>query len=147
MHISHIPDWRYLNLPKPCFIGDIGTLECCPGEAGCYLVWLLLTEDTTIQRPGRLDLSAGCYVYAGSARGPGGLRARLSRHLRKEKSIRWHVDQLTTEADQAIAWAWHEGSECELVTKLSQSNAFDFPARHFGSSDCKHCPSHLLKLN
>jgi Uri superfamily endonuclease len=40
-------------------------------------------------------LPAGRYLYCGSDKGPGGLKARLSRHFRHGKSVRWHVDQLT----------------------------------------------------
>ena len=40
----------------------------------------------------RASLTEGTHVYVGSARGPGGLRARISRHLRREKKERWHVN-------------------------------------------------------
>ena len=43
-------------------------------------------------------LAPGCYVYAGSARGPGGIRARVRRHLRPDKTPHWHIDQVTAYA-------------------------------------------------
>ena len=46
-------------------------------------------------RFGKLTLAAGQYAYVGSAHGPGGLRARVGRHLRAEKPLHWHIDYLT----------------------------------------------------
>ena len=43
-------------------------------------------------------LDAGTYVYAGSAFGPGGIRARVSRHLRTGKKPHWHIDHLSARA-------------------------------------------------
>jgi Uri superfamily endonuclease len=33
-----------------------------------------------------IDLPAGRYLYCGSAKGPGGLKARLSRHFRRGRA-------------------------------------------------------------
>jgi Uri superfamily endonuclease len=49
----------------------------------------------TIGRKPRTELSAGRYFYCGSAKGPGGLRGRLARHMRRGKPVHWHIDQLT----------------------------------------------------
>jgi Uri superfamily endonuclease len=53
--------------------------------------------DTVAMQSGRssIILPAGRYLYCGSAKGPGGLKARLSRHMRRGKSVRWHIDRLT----------------------------------------------------
>ena len=40
---------------------------------------------TEIGRWGRLTIRPGYYVYVGSALGPGGVRARVSRHCRETK--------------------------------------------------------------
>jgi Uri superfamily endonuclease len=42
-----------------------------------------------------VSLVPGRYIYAGSAYGPGGLKARVSRHMRRAKRSQWHIDQLT----------------------------------------------------
>lgn len=86
-------------------------------------------------------LSAGIYLYCGSANGPGGLRARLARHMKRRKSVRWHVDQLTTCGEVLGAWVAPGGNECELVERFSRLKT---PIPGFGSSDCAHCRSHLL---
>jgi len=42
-----------------------------------------------------MELKPGLYAYVGSAFGPGGLRARISRHWRREKRRHWHIDWIT----------------------------------------------------
>ena len=46
----------------------------------------------TVGRLGTFELPAGVYVYTGSARR--GFEARLARHARVEKRLRWHIDCL-----------------------------------------------------
>jgi sugar fermentation stimulation protein A len=41
---------------------------------------------------GEFRFGEGWYVYAGSAMG--GLQARIRRHFRTEKKLRWHIDYL-----------------------------------------------------
>ncbi|MHA1114017.1 MAG: DUF123 domain-containing protein, partial [Alphaproteobacteria bacterium] len=83
-------------------------------------------------------------VYAGSAYCPGGLRARLVRHFRRDKTRRWHVDELTAVAAEMAAFAVSGGKECDLRTRLAARPGFSVPLLGFGSSDCRRCPSHLL---
>jgi Uri superfamily endonuclease len=86
-------------------------------------------------------LQAGRYLYCGSAKGSGGIRARLSRHMRPGKVIHWHVDLLTAAGRVTGAWIFPRCDECELVRALSCLPA---PIRGFGSTDCPKCWSHLL---
>ena len=79
------------------------------------------------------------------AYGPGGLRARISRHLSKEKPIHWHVDQLTSQAETR-AIALPGANECDLVSALLETGKFTTPLRGFGSTDCRNCESHLLVI-
>lgn len=53
-------------------------------EPGTYALLLKLDkqERITVGKLGTFDLPAGYYLYVGSALGPGGLRARLTRHRR-----------------------------------------------------------------
>jgi len=91
-------------------------------------------------------LPGGCYVYAGSARGPGGIRARAGRHLRRGKRLRWHIDRLTETTAARWALAVPGGRECDLVQALLARPAYEVALAGFGSSDCRRCPTHLLAL-
>ncbi|MEE8332606.1 MAG: DUF123 domain-containing protein, partial [Alphaproteobacteria bacterium] len=68
-----------------------------PAVPGAYALLILLKRRFAgnIGALGRVDLPPGAYLYLGSARGPGGLRARLARHARRGKRLHWHVDRLT----------------------------------------------------
>ena len=94
----------------------------------------------------RIHLPPGRYAYVGSAKGPGGIRARVRRHLKQDKKRHWHVDHLTAGArvDEVIA---HPGAEeCDLVDRLLAKRGATSPVAGFGSSDCKRCASHLVAL-
>ncbi len=92
-------------------------------------------------------LPPGTYVYTGSARGPGGIRARVRRHFHQDKAIRWHVDYLTVGADRLLAWPLPGGKECSIVETLCQLPGITIPSPGFGSSDCRTCPAHLLAVD
>ncbi len=114
-----------------------------PAAAGAYILLVELAEETAVRLPRRAPviLAAGCYLYCGSARGPGGIRARVARHMRRDKSVRWHIDQLTAAGIVRGAWTFPGGDECALVAGLA---ALPVPIPGFGSSDCPTCRSHLL---
>ena len=65
---------------------------------GSYALVIRLnrTEQLTVGRLGEFDFPAGCYLYFGSALN--GLESRVSRHLRRDKKLHWHVDYLTVVA-------------------------------------------------
>jgi sugar fermentation stimulation protein A len=89
---------------------------------------------------GVLEFSQGFYAYCGSAMG--GLAARINRHLRRKKKVRWHVDYLLEKGriTKVLYAETNERLECQLADGLS--NVFNaYPG--FGSSDCR-CPSHLF---
>lgn len=89
---------------------------------------------------GVLEFPRGFYAYCGSAMG--GLGARINRHLRKEKKVRWHVDYLLEKGriTKVLYAETNERLECQLANGLN--NVFNaYPG--FGSSDCR-CPSHLF---
>lgn len=114
-----------------------------PVLAGAYILLLELTASLAVCLPRRPEacLCAGRYLYCGSARGHGGIRARVGRHMRADKPTRWHIDQLTRAGTVLGAWAFPDGRECALVAALS---ALPVPIVGFGSSDCRRCPSHLF---
>jgi len=119
-----------------------------PPTKGAYaLVFALNTALDCLHKGAEIRLSSGIYVYAGSAYGPGGLRARLRRHFRQDKRIHWHVDALTSvAADRMVALAIVGGRECAIIGRLMRSGDFHAPVSGFGSSDCAQCAAHLLAL-
>lgn len=139
-----MPDWAAL-LPGAVAVSP-ESIEEAPGEGGAYLLLIHLANpvDVAIGKV-RGRLPAGWYAYAGSARGPGGLRARLRRHFRREKSLHWHVDRLTIVGDRLAAMAVPGGSECALAGRLGEAGLAAPALAGFGSSDCATCPAHLLR--
>jgi Uri superfamily endonuclease len=122
--------------------GEIGN------RTGAYLLTLRLPHAVGPEAPRPLShshsIEPGCYVYAGSAYGPGGLAARLRRHLRPSKAVHWHIDRLTMHADGMAALAVPDGRECKLVEALLRTRRFGIAIPGFGSTDCRNCESHLL---
>ncbi len=94
----------------------------------------------------RAVLPAGRYAYCGSAYGPGGLKARIGRHLRQDKAHRWHVDHLTGAGRIVAFHAVLGGRECGLIDRRLEAPGASVPVPGFGSSDCRRCPAHLVAL-
>jgi Uri superfamily endonuclease len=111
---------------------------------GAYAMAIELADAVAVMLSGRspIVLPAGRYLYCGSANGPGGLKARLLRHMRRGKSVRWHVDQLTERGLVIGGRIFPRGDECRLVQMCSH---LPMPIVGFGSSDCATCRSHLLQ--
>ena len=126
-------------------------LDVLPARPGTYALVFHVREEQVIQvgRLGALRLTPGYYVYVGSARGPGGLAARVRRHLRTDKRSHWHIDYLTARVPPSrIVFSTHpEDGECLWVTRLLGEDRTYVPIRGFGNGDCHHgCPAHLLKV-
>ena len=99
----------------------------------------------TVGRLGAITLSPGTYVYVGSAFGPGGLAARVGRHCRRRKPLRWHIDYvrehmapLRVACDTSGEKLEHRWAHCLAA------QAREIP--DFGSSDCA-CPSHFFQCD
>ncbi|MBN2065180.1 MAG: GIY-YIG nuclease family protein [Candidatus Thermoplasmatota archaeon] len=92
-----------------------------------------------IGKLGKIPFPAGYYAYIGSARN--GLESRLARHLKKEKTLHWHIDYFLQKAGiETIVYCETERDmECNIASQLSQQLK---PVPHFGCSDCR-CISHL----
>jgi histidyl-tRNA synthetase len=115
-----------------------------PAMPGAYVLLVRLAAPLRVAAGRRKALlEPGLYLYCGSARGPGGLRARLARHLRREKRPHWHIDQITLAGAVEGAWVEEGGDECALNEALSHLPA---PLEGFGGSDCRRCPAHLRRL-
>jgi len=117
--------------------------DAAPVAPGAYILQIDLAQPLLVRMAGDFcaELLAGRYLYCGSANGPGGLRSRLARHMRRGKSMHWHIDQLTERGAVIGAWIVRNGRECDLVAMLAPLEA---PIPGFGSSDCARCRSHLL---
>jgi Uri superfamily endonuclease len=128
--------------------GMLTDSEMLPAVPGAYALLIDLPRDLTPRLPrlGTLQLAHGRYLYVGSARGPGGIRARVRCHLRAGKSVRWHVDRLTNVAGVTMVAAVPDGDECRLFAAARAAADTVVPAPGFGSSDCARCPAHLLRL-
>ncbi len=123
--------------------------ESLPAAPGAYLllVRLAMPLSLRIRTLPPVVLAAGRYVYAGSARGPGGIRARVGRHLRRGKRPHWHVDHRTEAAAGLQAIAVPGGNECALIGALLAVGDCEVALAGFGSTDCRACPGHLLRLH
>jgi len=116
-------------------------------QPGTYVLILHLSRRALISigKLGVVEFPAGWYAYAGSARGPGGLAARIGRHRRESKTQHWHVDYLRSRADLVSVWyaVGSDRRECRWAEALSQLDGAWVPASGFGASDCR-CTTHLL---
>lgn len=92
-----------------------------------------------VGRLGDFMFPAGRYIYTGSAKQ--NFEARIARHLRMEKALRWHIDYLL--ADPKVSIVGVKRSIQEECT-LNQRSRGKVLVPGFGSSDCQSgCGSHL----
>ena len=117
-----------------------------PSSPGTYALIMEAQKGEKIQvgKLGYFEVASGFYVYVGSAFGPGGLKARLNRHLKHDKKCRWHIDYLRKYLN--VVDIWHttspEKKECLWAQDfIKKGGRIHF--KGFGSSDCK-CQSHLF---
>jgi len=91
---------------------------------------------------GQFLFPAGRYIYTGSARR--NLEARIARHLRKEKALRWHIDWLRSASGVKVTQVQRSSKdECTLNQQIPGKNVVP----GFGASDCRNgCGSHLRYL-
>lgn len=123
-----------------------------PQEPGAYALELWLEHETNLRvgRLGEARFPAGGYIYLGSARGPGGLQARLKRHiLCSGRAIHWHIDHLRRisrfSACAYLATTEAVAIECLWSQALSAHPGAQIPLPGFGASDCRSgCPAHLV---
>ena len=116
-------------------------------DKGSYVLLIRLASALEIALRGhRHTLEPGLYAYCGSAKGPGGLDARITRHRRQDKKVHWHVDQITTRVPVLRVGVSFDLSECDLVGQLLKQPGVCIPVPGFGSSDCKACKGHFVRL-
>lgn len=114
---------------------------------GTYILLMTLgsDRDIVVGALGTLHFPAGTYCYVGSAMG--GLDQRVSRHLSREKSVRWHIDRLTIVADSSEAYVSYPDwiPECTLA-RMAEGFGMEPFAEGFGCSDCR-CRTHLFRTD
>ena len=119
-----------------------------PEDSGAYLLLIDLAEPVPLpERFAGKFLLEGRYGYAGSARGPGGIRARCRRHLSRHAKRHWHVDWLTRPASDIQVIARPGDFECSLINSLAGQPFVGFPLKGFGSTNCRRCPAHLVRFD
>ena len=131
-------------------------MDLIPNSPGAYAIELLLSEPLTITvgQFGEFKFPQGVYIYSGSAFGPGGLSARLGRHMRaKSKKPHWHIDylrEITHMRDCCYILAITgitngKPVECGWGQALMTVPGAVVPVRGFGASDCPSaCHAHLV---
>ena len=109
---------------------------------GSYILIMHLSEQQTISIGSLSEVyfPGVHYAYVGSALG--GVKARLSHHLNRNKKSHWHIDYLLQKASitDIIVGESEDRVECAVAQALSAQ--FDY-IPGFGASDCR-CPSHLF---
>ena len=118
-------------------------------QSGTYALVLHsdCTTTITVGRCGRLRLQQGCYIYVGSAFGPGGVEARVRHHRGISARPHWHIDYLRPELRLVEVWFTHdpEHREHQWAAIFAAWRGTTVPLPGFGASDCR-CPSHLFHL-
>lgn len=123
---------------------DDGTL---PGDSGSYILEFRLARPVELDA-GRFEghrVGPGRVRYYGSARGPGGIAARVNRHLDDaNETLHWHIDYLTSLASVDRVYVEPGADECELVERDRRDETWQIVVSGFGATDCASCDAHLL---
>ena len=104
-----------------------------------------------IGKLGLANVEKGNYLYTGSALGTGAvsLEQRVTRHRRRNKRVKWHVDYLTVHREIAIVNVICTETDRRLECQISQQILSDLNGKPIiqraGASDCK-CSGHLLSV-
>lgn len=123
---------------------------------GVYTLIVFLKGGTTIgvRDLGLFDFKKGYYAYTGSATGEGALslQKRVARHLRKDKTMHWHIDffleNKNAEIVTVITAESNRNRECQVNGAIKNLRGATIPVAGFGAADCKQrCGSHLVRLS
>lgn len=114
-------------------------------DSGLYVIWLQLPASIRIEvgALGHIEFAAGYYGYVGTAQR--NRAARVARHLRIDKSLRWHLDYLRPRGT-VVAVSYADGSqelECVLASRICGLARARIAYPRFGASDCR-CAGHLI---
>jgi Uri superfamily endonuclease len=127
--------------------GDVLLTRPLPRIKGTYAVlFYCATKVVSLPRgcAGKYTLRPGWYVYIGSAFGPGGVCARVSRHLSKGAPVRWQIDRTKRYLTPHAVWFTVDAKkrECLWARSVLKMPKASYLSR-VGSSDCD-CPAHFV---
>lgn len=126
---------------------ELETLRNTP--SGIYLLELYSQKKFSLKNNKFSDiiLEEGFYYYVGSAQK--NLSSRILRHFKKEKTLHWHIDYITSNnsveiisaliipgADKSVEW--------EIAKDLENYFDLSIPIKQFGNSDTSLTKSHLF---
>lgn len=123
-----------------------------PTSSGVYILHLNLMHQRVIciGKLGDAQFFPGDYLYVGSARGAGGLRSRVGRHLEGREKRHWHIDWLRP-AVVVGGYYYLETNkklECDWSQVILNLPGCSLPIQGFGASDCRDkkrsCAAHLM---
>jgi Uri superfamily endonuclease len=107
----------------------------------CLLIKVKSPVKIKVGGLGKINFKKGYYAYVGSALG--NLQARVARHLREKKKLRWHIDYFLAspkvEIEQILVKPTRKKLECSINKRIQK---FGIGIKGFGCSDCD-CRSHL----
>jgi len=106
------------------------------------------TKKVEVGKLGIMNLLPGYYIYVGSAFGPGGLRARVHRHVAGSEKKHWHLDYIKMFTHPLELWYSYDPEirEHQWAEAIVEDRNARVLMKGFGSSDCS-CASHLFFLN
>ncbi len=112
-------------------------------HSGIYALIIRMDKKRAIKigALGTITFEAGYYLYIGSAQK--NMDARINRHKRQNKKLRWHIDYLLTHGTVEAHLEFPLEKRCEEKIAIEMAKKFEF-VRGFGSSDTR-APSHLFK--
>ena len=107
---------------------------------GTYVLILKVNDNILLRH---WEIKKGFFAYVGSAKN--GLSKRLSRHLKKEKKLFWHIDYLLDKKEVEIYKIYISKREIEkAVAKIFER--LYYPILGFGNGDNKSVKGHLFKI-
>lgn len=112
---------------------------------GVYILFLRVYSNITVRvgSLGFVSFPPGLYAYVGSAQN--NVDARIRRHFKKDKALRWHIDYLLSSdrVKPLYATVFHlpKKYECKIAEFLRESGMQGI--KNFGASDCR-CKTHLF---
>ena len=123
--------------------------DTIPTYKGTYVLFLSNTKPQKINvgKQGDFLFPSGLLVYDWSAFGSGGLRGRISHHLRVNQKYHWHIDYLLQKmpVGQIIYTETPSRLEHEWAMFLKCIPELSILMKCFGASDCQ-CASHLFHI-
>ena len=131
------------HIPRELTVSSLASVGC---EPGTYALVCRSPHETEIRvgRLGVVPFRRGFYVYVGSAFGPGGVRARVARHVTHPLNRHWHVDYLWPALGIEEIWYSQDPRPREhaWARVLCHGMRCSMPFPQFGSTDCE-CEAHL----